>query len=252
MSKVESAILWMECLANDNTHGYDQIYRWGEHGDYDCSSAVITAWQKAGVAVKSAGATYTGNMKKVFLAHGFKDVTSSINLSTGAGLKRGDVLLNERHHTAMYCGNLKEVEASINENGKSTGGKPGDQTGLEIRIRSYRNYPWDCVLRYIENAPTEITNENVRIALEVIAGKWGNGDERKFLLIDKGYNYETIQSIVNTLVAGYSTHINVAHDVIKGKYGVGEERVRKLTSLGYDARLVQCIVNCIMLDNLDI
>lgn len=45
-----------------------------------------------------------------------------------------------------------EVEASINENGRATGGKPGDQTGREFLIRSYRNYPWNVVLRYTEAA----------------------------------------------------------------------------------------------------
>lgn len=50
----------------------------------------------------------------------------------------------------MYCGSGKEVEASINEKGTATGGKPGDQTGKEFLIRSYRNYPWDCILRYKE------------------------------------------------------------------------------------------------------
>ena len=76
----------MENLAKDDSHGYDQTYRWGEKGDYDCSSATITAWEKAGVPVKSNGATYTGNMYSVFTKLGFKDVTSKVNLSTGAGL----------------------------------------------------------------------------------------------------------------------------------------------------------------------
>lgn len=149
MSKIESAIQFMEDTARDNSHGYCQTHRWGADGDYDCSALVITAWERAGVKVKSAGATYTGNMYSVFTKKGFKDVTSSVNLATGAGLRRGDVLLNVRHHTAMYCGNGKEVEASINEKGTATGGKPGDQTGREILIRSYRNYPWTNVLRYV-------------------------------------------------------------------------------------------------------
>ena len=145
---IERAARWMEDTANDNSHGYDQIYRWNERGDYDCSSAVITAWETAGVPVKSNGATYTGNMYSVFTKLGFKDVTSSVNLSTGAGLVRGDVLLNHVHHTAMYIGNGREVEASINEKGTATYGTPGDQTGREFLIMNYRNYPWDCVLRY--------------------------------------------------------------------------------------------------------
>lgn len=148
MTKTEKAIRQMETWAKDNSHGYDQDYRWGEKGDYDCSSAVIQAWQNAGVPVKSGGATYTGDMKNVFLKNGFKDITASVNRGTGEGLKRGDVLLNEAHHVAMYCGNGKEVEASINEKGTAHGGQPGDQTGKEFLIRSYRNYPWHCILRY--------------------------------------------------------------------------------------------------------
>lgn len=146
MTKTEKAIQWMEDLAMDNSHGYDQDSRWGV--DYDCSSAVITAWETAGVPVKTKGATYTGDMYNIFIACGFKDVTASVNLSNGSGMMRGDVLLNHVHHTAMYCGSGKEVEASINEMGTAHGGQPGDQTGKEILVRSYRNYPWDCVLRY--------------------------------------------------------------------------------------------------------
>lgn len=166
MSKAEKAIQQMETWAKDDSHGYDQDYRWGEKGDYDCSSAVIQAWQNAGIPVKSGGATYTGDMKNVFLKNGFKDITASVNRGTGTGLKRGDVLLNEAHHVAMYCGNGKEVEASINEKGTAHGGQPGDQTGKEFLIRSYRNYPWDCILRYSESNVTEndaiIKNQNTR------------------------------------------------------------------------------------------
>lgn len=153
----ESAANWMETLATDNSHGYDQIYRWGEKGDYDCSSAVITAWQQAGVPVKSSGATYTGNMLAPFISNGFEDVTKLVNLKTGEGMERSDVLLNISHHVAMYIGNGKEVEASINEKGTATGGQPGDQTGREILIRSYRNYPWDKVLRYTGGQTSRIT-----------------------------------------------------------------------------------------------
>lgn len=157
MTKTEKAIRQMETWAKDDSHGYDQDYRWGEKGDYDCSSAVIQAWQNAGVPVKSGGATYTGDMKNVFLKNGFKDITASVNRGTGTGLKRGDVLLNETHHVAMYCGNGKEVEASINEKGTAHGGKPGDQTGKEFLIRNYRNYPWNCVLRYKESTSGSAT-----------------------------------------------------------------------------------------------
>ena len=164
MTKTEKAIRQMETWAKDDSHGYDQDYRWGEKGDYDCSSAVIQAWENAGVPVKSKGATYTGDMRTVFLSCGFKDITNKVNVATGAGLIRGDVLLNTVHHTAMYCGNGKEVEASINEKGTAHGGKPGDQTGKEFLIRNYRNYPWDCVLRYQESSSSSTTTTTEKVA----------------------------------------------------------------------------------------
>ena len=145
---IESAVNWAVGIANDNSHGYDQNSRWGV--DYDCSSLVISAFEQAGVKVKTGGATYTGDMKPVFLRYGFTDVTGRINLSNGGGLKRGDVLLNTTHHTALVVtdGGGTIVNASINEKGKTKGGKKGDQTGKEIYTRGYYNYPWNCVLRY--------------------------------------------------------------------------------------------------------
>ncbi len=155
MGVIDTAVQWMVGIANDNSHGYDQANRWGPN--YDCSSLVITAYERAGVPVKSkGGATYTGNMKRAFLNNGFKNVTSSVNLSTGAGLKKGDVLLNETHHTALVVtdGAGTIVHASINEKGTAVGGASGDQTGKEICTRSYYNYPWGCVLRYGQGGST--------------------------------------------------------------------------------------------------
>jgi hypothetical protein len=148
MGKIETATQWMINLANDDTHGYDQTHRWGP--DYDCSSAIITAWENAGVPVKSKGAGATGTMYSPFLNCGFSDVTSKITLASGKGLENGDVLLRtgSSGHTAMYIGNSKIVHASINENGTTTGGQTGDQTGKEICTRSYYNSPWTYVLRY--------------------------------------------------------------------------------------------------------
>lgn len=202
MSKTETAIKWMEETAGNASHGYDQRYRWGEKGDYDCSSAVITAWEKAGVPVKTKGATYTGNMYKVFTTNGFEDVTKKVNLVSGSGLIRGDVLLNDYHHTAMYCGNGKEVEASINEKGTATGGTPGDQTGREFLIRSYRNFPWLHVLRYKESKTLKTPKDYLQAAIDVINGKYGNGTARKTALENAGFIYEKVQALVNHAYKG--------------------------------------------------
>ena len=146
MSVIEKAIAWALGIADDPTHGYDQTRRWGP--DYDCSSLVIQAFKEAGLPLT---ATYTGNMKYDFLRNGFADASTLnvVELNMGAGLKRGDVLLNELHHSAIYLGDGRVVQASSNERGGITGGESGDQTGGEINIGWYRNYPWDIVLRYV-------------------------------------------------------------------------------------------------------
>ena len=152
---IEKAVTWAMQVAQNPACGYDQTRRWGP--DYDCSSLMISAWQQAGVPVKDAGATYTGNMFRAFLRCGFEDVTAEINLNTGAGLQRGDVLLNTQHHTAMSIGSGQIVHASINEAGRAIGGKTGDQTGREICVRSYYKYSkgWDKVLRYVGSGKKE-------------------------------------------------------------------------------------------------
>lgn len=160
MNVIDKAINWAVSIANDNSHGYDQLHRWGP--DYDCSSLLISAWQQAGVPVQANGATYTGNMKNVFVKCGFE----AIKFSRSVSLKRGDVLLNEKHHTAMYIGDGKVVMASINEQGKAVGGRTGDQTGREILTCNYYvpSYGWDYVLRY----PTQEEVINVSVTLRQI------------------------------------------------------------------------------------
>lgn len=276
--RIEKAISWMEQTANDDSHGYCQDHRWGSDGDYDCSSAVITAWENAGVPVKTKGATYTGNMLGVFTANGFEVVTGEVNLNTGAGLKRGDVLLNTTRHTAMYCGNGKEVEASINEKGTAHGGKPGDQTGKEFLIRSYRNYPWTHVLRYVgtgnssgtvtknylskgDNGAAVKTMQLMLIDLGYSCGSagadgdFGSGTEsalKKFqkangLEVDGKYGSASKTKLVtlhNAKEFGSKKSVEeIAKEVLAGKWSNGDDRKKKLEAAGYDYSAVQKKVN---------
>ena len=145
MTAIEKAVAWATETANDNSHGYSQINRYGP--DYDCSSFVISAWESAGVPVKRAGASYTGNMRGAFIACGFVDVTTQVGLSTGYGIQAGDVLLNYAAHTCLAVGGGKVANCRTDEGHPQS----GDQSGNEIRIQSYWDGSpnrWNCVLRY--------------------------------------------------------------------------------------------------------
>ncbi|MGO5418269.1 NlpC/P60 family protein, partial [Collinsella sp. LCP19S3_B11] len=134
-------INWALSIALDDSHGYDQVYRWGERGDYDCSSLVVSSLKVAGL--NTGGATYTGNMKSQLTANGFIWITDF------SDLRAGDILLNEAFHTAIYLGNGILVHASGNEFDDAIGGMPGDQTGEEIYIRTYYWRPWNGILRLV-------------------------------------------------------------------------------------------------------
>ena len=140
---IEKALRWAVGIANDNSHGYDQAHRTGP--DYDCSSLVTTALKNAGFKI---GIGSTSTMLGQLTSAGFKNVNGSVNKGNASGMKRGDILLTPGRHTAMYLGNGQIVHASINEFGRITGGKPGDQTGKEICVKKYYNYPWSYVMRY--------------------------------------------------------------------------------------------------------
>ena len=162
VAKVAAAIHADMC--NDNDNGYSWSPRQGEdgkgikkliidgreyqydRGSWDCSSSTIYAWNEAlkYTPYKNAlrGASYTGNMRDVFVKSGLFEVKPV------APAPAGDLYLNEQYHVAMSQGNGKMSQFSINEHGGAYGGTPGDQTGKEAYITTYYNYPWNLVLHY--------------------------------------------------------------------------------------------------------
>lgn len=117
---IDGAIKWAQKTAQDPAHGYDQTHRLGP--DYDCSSFVSTALKEAGFGVNVFS---TANEVSELEKAGFKKVEGA-NLSTGEGLKPGDVLFSPVH-TEFYIGNGTTLGAHWNENHGITGGATGDQ-----------------------------------------------------------------------------------------------------------------------------
>lgn len=84
---------------------------------------------------------------------------------------------------------------------------------------------------------------NYKAALDVMDGKYGNGEERKRRLAAAGYDYWAVQHLVNGMAKGYD---KVARDVIDGRYGNGQARINALRAAGFDAGMVQDMVNEIL------
>lgn len=112
--------------ANNNKIGYDQYQRetyWRELQkagydpskitvacESDCSAGVIANIKAVGhilgrPELQNITCTYTGNMRSGLTAAGFACLTESKYLTSSAYLVAGDVLLNDKHHTATAVTN---------------------------------------------------------------------------------------------------------------------------------------------------
>ena len=119
------------------------------------------------------------------------------------------------------------------------------------------DYGWERFLNkvrtYLGQATVDTTTNNSKdlnaIVDEVIAGKWGNGEDRKNRLTQAGYNYSEVQALVNQKLAGSSTSSNkktidtIANEVIAGQWGNGNDRKTRLGNAGYNYKEVQNKVN---------
>jgi peptidoglycan hydrolase-like protein with peptidoglycan-binding domain len=90
----------------------------------------------------------------------------------------------------MERGENMIVHASIDENGKTSGGKAGDQTGKEVCTRSFYSKPWNVMLRYKDST---IAAKAVEIAVKLANSNLIGYDQnqRNTLYIQlKKYNFD--------------------------------------------------------------
>lgn len=150
---VQKAVDWALATAKDNSHGYNNAKgaRTG-NPDYACSSFIAAAWRAAGLTSIPADA-YTATMRGQLLAAGFEDVSSTINLKTGAGMIAGDVVLLPGKHVEMVVDDKHRlVGARGNAFTGAENGRAGDQTGDEISVKPWFDFGWRFCLRYTRDA----------------------------------------------------------------------------------------------------
>ena len=159
-------------LKNTGTYGVDCIglvksYYWGGVGSpkYDGKTDV------------NAGTMY--NLSKV------KGKISTIPETPGL------VVYSKTHpHVGVYIGGGYTVESTL--------GSRGDGV-VKHKLDSFWEYWFQCP--FIEYSSPESADIDT-VAREVIAGKWGAGEERKKRLTAAGYDYNAVQKRVNAILQG--------------------------------------------------
>lgn len=234
-----------EEAAHNDLIGYDQAERWSfwkqlQAAGYrpskittpceaDCSAGVISIVRAVGELMsvnnlKHLSATYTGNMRAGFRAAGFQILTASTYLTSDKYLRRGDILLNDAHHTAINLTNgtaiapisttlrrgdkgaavtdmqKKLIAAGYDIGSSGADGDFGPATEQAVkRLQTANGLAVDGIVGPITWAALE-KSEVEAIAREVIAGKWGFGRNRIGRLEKAGYNAAQIQHRVNELL----------------------------------------------------
>lgn len=227
----------------------------------------------------------TYNMRSAFKTAGAMVLTDSKYLTSGACLKPGDILLNDNHHVAIaVSGDASSKATPAKKNYLEKGDTGSEVTTMQKRLikvgyscgaagadgdfgsdtdSALRKFQKDNGLtvdgQYGTNSKAKLTvlyNKKVgtttsnkkdvtTVAKEVIAGKWGSGDDRKKKLTTAGYNYDIVQKKVNELLKASTKKsvAEVAKEVVSGKWGNGADRKKKLEAAGYNYAEVQKEVN---------
>jgi hypothetical protein len=210
-------------MVNDDRFGYSWEERWGANketwtvdgvtfpikvGDYDCSSSCIEAWADALYGTKYADmirkATYTGNMRDVFVGTGLFEWKPISFIASP-----GDLYLNESDHVAMCQRQVPDElsEFSLSETGGTTG-KRGDQTGHEAAVNPYYDYPWDGILHYNGKADTAAAQPDsstpAKLAVDGILGKLTISELQRQLKVDVTGKMDkpTVKALQRALNAG--------------------------------------------------
>lgn len=227
----------------------------------------------------------TYNMRSAFKTAGAMVLTDSKYLTSGTCLKPGDILLNDNHHVAIaVSGDASSNATPAKKNYLEKGDTGSEVTTMQKRLikvgyscgaagadgdfgsdtdSALRKFQKDNGLtvdgQYGTNSKAKLTalyNKKVgtttsnkkdvmTVAKEVIAGKWGSGDDRKKKLTAAGYNYDTVQKKVNELLkaSAKKSVAEIAKEVVSGKWGNGADRKKKLEAAGYNYAEVQKEVN---------
>lgn len=225
---IETAIAWMTERAGKVSYSMD--YRNGPNS-YDCSSAVYYALMSAG-AISAGWAVNTEYEHDWLVENGYVLIAENQDWDA----QHGDVFIWGQRgqssgaggHTGIFVDADNIVHCNYANNG--------------ITINSYNQTAaasgWMyCYVYRLANQSTGTSTSGKNLdtlVQETLAGKYGNGEQRKAALGDQ---YEAVMAVVNGKAKTPQKSVDqLADEVIAGKHGNGEDRKK---SLGSDYEAVQ-------------
>lgn len=130
------------------------------------------------------------------------------------------ILIKHPNGMKTRYAHLQTVQVKIGQSvkaGQQIGiqGNTGNSYGTHLHYEVYRNgsriNPESYIQTAVYSVPNNAKKSNDVIAQEVINGKWGSGEDRKKRLTNAGYNYSTIQALVNQKLSGKKTTPSVSY-----------------------------------------
>ena len=169
------ASLSEKAAKNDNI-GYDQGQRvsyWDElvkakynpaaiktKCEADCSSGVMANVKAAGylldnAKLKAVSITSTHYMREMLRKAGFEILTGSKYLASDKYLLRGDILLNDGHHTATNLTNGQKASAAASGSAKPEGSTSSSGNPSGMKAESAESFKKSIAGTYIVNTSTD-------------------------------------------------------------------------------------------------
>ncbi|HEL2736642.1 TPA: glucosaminidase domain-containing protein [Streptococcus suis] len=216
---IETAIRWMTDRVGLVKYSMD--YRNGPNS-FDCSSSVYYALM-AGGAISAGWAVNTEYEHDWLIRNGYKLICENGRFDA----QRGDVFIWGRRgqssgaggHTGIFIDPDNIIHCNYARNG--------------ITVDNYNQTAaasgWMyCYVYRLANQPTTSPAGKTLDTLvkETLAGKYGNGDQRKAAL---GNQYEAVMDRINGKTSPVEkSDEELAREVLAGKHGNGEDRKRSL------------------------
>ena len=220
---IEQAIAWMEARLGKVTYSMD--YRNGPNS-YDCSSAVYYALMSAG-AISAGWAVNTEYEHDWLLKNGFTLIAENSVFVA----QRGDIFIWGKRgqssgaggHTGIFVDSNNIIHCNYARNGITVDGY------LDVARASGNKYYYI----YRPSGQSSISSSTAgksidQLVQETLAGKYGNGEQRKASL---GNQYQAVMDRINgKTTTNQKTVDQLAQEVIAGKHGNGEDRKKSLGS----------------------